>query len=89
MCAPEFFHLRHGEYSYPKNVYANDGQYWPVLGLAQSSYDLTGTQICRLRFTDEYFADITIAYREEIQELYSLGCRKSSLFQHYMIYREI
>ena len=25
MCAPEWFHLRHGEYAYDKNVYKNDG----------------------------------------------------------------
>jgi methionine synthase II (cobalamin-independent) len=24
---------------------------------------------------DEYFADIAVAYQEEIKELYSLGCR--------------
>ncbi|EIM83799.1 UROD/MetE-like protein [Stereum hirsutum FP-91666 SS1] len=48
MCAPEWFHLRHGPHAYPKEVYAND---------------------------DEYFADIAVAYQEEIAELYSLGCR--------------
>ncbi|OCH93287.1 UROD/MetE-like protein [Obba rivulosa] len=48
MCAPEWFHLRHGEYAYPKDVYAND---------------------------DEYFADIAVAYRAEIKELYEAGCR--------------
>ncbi|EIM83778.1 UROD/MetE-like protein [Stereum hirsutum FP-91666 SS1] len=48
MCAPEWFHLRHGEHAYPKDVYAND---------------------------DGYFADIAVAYQEEIKELYSLGCR--------------
>lgn len=25
VCAPEWFHLRHGEYAYPKSVYASDG----------------------------------------------------------------
>ncbi|KAI0686217.1 UROD/MetE-like protein [Earliella scabrosa] len=48
MAAPEWFHLRHGEYAYPKDVYKND---------------------------DEYFADIVIAYRAEIQALYDAGCR--------------
>jgi len=48
MCAPEWFHLRHGEYAYDKDVYKNDA---------------------------EYFADIAIAYQQEIKELYSLGCR--------------
>jgi len=48
MAAPEWFHLRHGQYAYPSDVYAND---------------------------DEHFADIAKAYREELQYLYSLGCR--------------
>ncbi|GJE97270.1 UROD/MetE-like protein [Phanerochaete sordida] len=48
MCAPEWYHLRHGEYAYPKSVYAND---------------------------EEYFADIAIAYQQEIQALYAAGCR--------------
>ncbi|OBZ65463.1 Uncharacterized protein YxjH [Grifola frondosa] len=48
MCAPEWFHLRHGDYAYPKEVYAND---------------------------DEYFADIAVAYQEELKELYAAGCR--------------
>ena len=25
MCAPEWFHLRHGPYAYPKAIYATDG----------------------------------------------------------------
>jgi len=48
MCAPEWFHLRHGPYAYPKSVYKDD---------------------------EEYFADISKAYREEIQDLYAAGCR--------------
>ncbi|KAI0082201.1 UROD/MetE-like protein [Panus rudis PR-1116 ss-1] len=48
MCAPEWFHLRHGPYAYPKEVYNND---------------------------EEYFADIAIAYQQEIKELYEAGCR--------------
>ncbi|KAJ3483609.1 hypothetical protein NLI96_g6196 [Meripilus lineatus] len=48
MCAPEWFHLRHGPYAYKKEVYAND---------------------------DEYFADIAIAYQQEIKALYDAGCR--------------
>ncbi|KDQ63463.1 hypothetical protein JAAARDRAFT_169300 [Jaapia argillacea MUCL 33604] len=48
VCAPEWFHLRHGPFAYDKGVYGSD---------------------------DEYFADIAQAYREEIKELYSLGCR--------------
>jgi hypothetical protein len=26
MCAPEWYHLRHGEYAYDKNTYKNDGK---------------------------------------------------------------
>ncbi|KAF7799983.1 hypothetical protein EIP86_011226 [Pleurotus ostreatoroseus] len=48
MCAPEWFHLRHGEYAYPKDVYKTD---------------------------EEYFADIALAYQQEIKELYDAGCR--------------
>ncbi|KAF8592041.1 UROD/MetE-like protein [Ramaria rubella] len=48
MCVPHWFHLRHGPYAYPKEVYKND---------------------------EEYFADIAQAYREEIADLYSVGCR--------------
>ncbi|KAI0763249.1 UROD/MetE-like protein [Irpex lacteus] len=48
VCAPEWYHLRHGEYAYDKNVYKND---------------------------EEYFADIAVAYQEEIQALYAAGCR--------------
>jgi len=48
MCAPEWYHLRHGQYAYDKSVYAND---------------------------DEYFADIAVAYQQEIADLYAHGCR--------------
>ena len=27
VCAPEWYHLRHGEYAYDKNVYSSDGTY--------------------------------------------------------------
>ncbi|KZT13295.1 UROD/MetE-like protein [Laetiporus sulphureus 93-53] len=48
ICAPGWYHLRHGPYAYPKDVYAND---------------------------EEYFADIIEAYREELKDLYAIGCR--------------
>jgi len=47
-CAPEWFHLRHGEFAYRKDVYQSD---------------------------EEYFADIALAYQQELAELHSLGCR--------------
>ncbi|EMD41171.1 hypothetical protein CERSUDRAFT_80798 [Gelatoporia subvermispora B] len=34
MCAPEWFHLRHGVYAYPKEVYANDDEYFADIALA-------------------------------------------------------
>lgn len=69
MCAPEWFHLRHGEHAYPKDVYANDGEHIVALTVFRMTPLLT--MLC----VDEYFADIAVAYQEEIKELYSLGCR--------------
>ncbi|PSS35549.1 hypothetical protein PHLCEN_2v1512 [Hermanssonia centrifuga] len=48
MCAPEWYHLRHGVHAYPKEIYKND---------------------------EEYFADIVVAYQQEIKQLYAAGCR--------------
>lgn len=48
ICAPEWYHLRHGPYAFNTEVYKSD---------------------------EEYFADIAIAYQQEIQELYAVGCR--------------
>jgi hypothetical protein len=31
---------------------------------------------------DEYFDDLGVAYRAEIEELYELGCRKPTLIIH-------
>ncbi|GJE97271.1 UROD/MetE-like protein [Phanerochaete sordida] len=34
VCAPEWYHLRHGEYAYPKSVYANDDEYFADIAAA-------------------------------------------------------
>ncbi|THH11224.1 hypothetical protein EW145_g811 [Phellinidium pouzarii] len=34
MCAPEWYHLRHGEYAYPKSVYENDDEYFEDIAIA-------------------------------------------------------
>jgi len=34
MCAPEWFHLRHGPYAYDKKVYANDDEYFGDIAIA-------------------------------------------------------
>ncbi|KAI5121276.1 hypothetical protein M0805_002321 [Coniferiporia weirii] len=34
MCAPEWYHLRHGEYAYPKDVYKNDDEYFGDIAVA-------------------------------------------------------
>jgi hypothetical protein len=52
-------------------VYKNDGQYFqrrPSLTFHTGAF-----------YPDEYFDDIGIAYRQEIKELYELGCRKFNL----------
>ena len=67
MAAPEWFHLRHGEYAYPKDVYANDGTSPPAYGRA--------ARLSAHVPADEYFNDIATAYQEEIQALYAAGCR--------------
>ena len=68
MAAPEWFHLRHGEFAYPKDVYSNDGT---------SAYRRPGRpiQLSSHATIDEYFNDIAVAYQEEIQALYAAGCR--------------
>lgn len=48
VCAPEWFHLRHGEHAFRRDVYSSD---------------------------EAYFADVVQAYREEFEDLYSIGCR--------------
>ena len=66
MCAPSWFHQRHGsDESYDLSVYKNDGKRNVVP-------DRSLLNILQ----DEYFDDLGIAYRAEIKELYELGCRE-------------
>jgi hypothetical protein len=41
------------------------------------SYDWISSNLRPNDLLDEYFDDMGIAYREEIAELYALGCRES------------
>jgi hypothetical protein len=69
ICSPSWFHQRHGsDETYDLSVYQNDGLYHSSLTnyLPHDIFDLL----------DEYFDDLGKAYREEIQELYGLGCRE-------------
>lgn len=65
MCCPELCHLQHGPYTYEKGVYADDGKplFRPCLPFSYLSLE-------------EYFADVARIYQEEINDLYTLGCRK-------------
>lgn len=67
MCAPEWYHLRHGEYAFNKEVYKNDGRSTSPF----PSIEITKNNL----IPAEYFADIAIAYQEEIKELYAAGLR--------------
>lgn len=69
VCSPSWFHQRHGsDETYDLSVYQNDGLYHSSLTnyLPDDIFDLL----------DDYFDDLGKAYREEIQELYGLGCRE-------------
>ena len=65
MAAPEWFHLRPGEFAYPKDVYKNDGAQFCMMQIPS----IADTH------AEEYFDDIALAYRQEIAELYAAGCR--------------
>jgi hypothetical protein len=68
MCSPSWYHQRHGsDFTYDLSVYKSDGEMHHL----QCNYP-------RLIFydTDEYFDDLSVAYRAEIKDLYEAGCRK-------------
>lgn len=65
LCAPEWFHLRHGECDEDRVSH-------------ESSYRLAGEHAYdkSIYASDEaYFADIVTAYRAEIADLYAVGAR--------------
>ena len=82
LCAPEWFHLRHGAYAYG-DVYKNDGKSRPRCETRpQAGFDSDYVVVCRTCAdricaspSAEYFADIAKAYREELADLYAAGCR--------------
>lgn len=71
MCAPEWYHVHHGPYAFDKGVYSMDGQ----SHLRKTCLSLLLLTAC----SEEYFANIAVAYRAEIRELYELGCRMNNI----------
>ena len=67
MCAPEWLHFRHGPYTYEPSAYSSDGELF-LRKTLRHSVELD-------RSLAEYFSDLARIYREEIQDLYSRGCR--------------
>ena len=70
MGAPEWFHFRHGKYTYEPSAYSNDGTTIPPRPSAPLPSDRPALPPA------EYFADVARVYREEIQDLYARGCRE-------------
>jgi len=58
LCAPEWFHLRHGEYAYDTNVYKNDDEYFDDIAVAyqQEIQDLYARGCRNLQFDDPLLA---------------------------------
>ncbi|EIN14151.1 UROD/MetE-like protein [Punctularia strigosozonata HHB-11173 SS5] len=58
MCAPEWFHLRHGDYAYPKDVYANDSEYFDDIAKAyqEEIKDLYALGCRNIQFDDPLLA---------------------------------
>ncbi|TBU22674.1 UROD/MetE-like protein [Dichomitus squalens] len=58
MAAPEWFHLRHGEYAYPKDVYKNDEEYFDDIALAyrQEIAELYAAGCRNIQFDDPLLA---------------------------------
>jgi len=66
MCSPTWFHQRHGsDETYDLSVYRNDGGKNHFFAILKGLISLL----------DAYFRALSIAYRQEIRELYALGCR--------------
>ncbi|RPD54114.1 UROD/MetE-like protein [Lentinus tigrinus ALCF2SS1-7] len=58
MAAPEWFHLRHGEYAYPKDVYKNDDEYFDDVAVAYRAEiaDLYAAGCRNIQFDDPLLA---------------------------------
>lgn len=58
MCAPEWYHLRHGPYAYPKSVYPTDEEYFAdiVQAYREEIQDLYKSGCRNLQFDDPHLA---------------------------------
>jgi len=66
LAAPQWFHLRHGEHSYPKDVYANDNEYFADIAKAyrEELADLYDAGCRNVQFDDPllaYFVSLFLA----------------------------
>lgn len=71
MAAPEWFHLRHGEHTFPPKCSSTSSE-------THGTHSLTGDHAFKPSVyanRDEYFNDIAAAYRKELEVLYAAGCR--------------
>ncbi|EJD04082.1 UROD/MetE-like protein [Fomitiporia mediterranea MF3/22] len=59
MCAPEWYHLRHGEYAYPKDVYKNDDEFFTDVAKA---YQEEIAELYALGCRNIQFDDPLLAY---------------------------
>jgi methionine synthase II (cobalamin-independent) len=65
LAAPQWFHLRHGEHSYPKDVYANDNEYFADIAKAyrEELADLYDAGCRNVQFDDPllaYFVSLSL-----------------------------
>ncbi|KLO17052.1 UROD/MetE-like protein [Schizopora paradoxa] len=58
VCAPEWYHLRHGEYAYDKSIYSNDDEYFSDIAIAyQEEFKDLYARGCRnIQFDDPLLA---------------------------------
>ncbi|KAH7107354.1 UROD/MetE-like protein [Auriculariales sp. MPI-PUGE-AT-0066] len=90
VCAPEYFHLRHGEYAYPKSVYKTDDAYFADIVTAYRAEiaDLYAAGLRNLQFDDPslaYFCDISM-----INGMKAAGIDPEALFDRYLrLYNDI
>ncbi|KZT09085.1 UROD/MetE-like protein [Laetiporus sulphureus 93-53] len=85
MCAPEWFHLRHGPYAYPKSVYKNDEEYFAdiIQAYREEIKDLYAAGCRNIQFDDPllaFFCDVKMLKGMEEQgvdheALLNLYCR--------------
>lgn len=64
-----WYHLRHGDFAFDKNVYPTEDAYFDALAVSVSFFPLKSFQLTAL--------DMQAAYREELASLYQAGCRNA------------